>query len=316
MPVSGSTNYSDTTGNIINDAYNILTVYGASEAIDASDYDLALRILNRMMKAWQNMGLNLWLKKTAYIFLQKGQIEYTLKSTSTDHATLDYEETTLGAAAAIGATTLTVTSSSGMTIGDHIGIENDSNYLFWTTITNIPSTTSVIINNALTIASSIGLKVYSYTTDLDEPFNVYSAVREIDSEIDTPMNYLSYEEYFVLPNKTITGIPVSYNYDRQLGQGVIKVWPVPEDVDVIMKITMSVKVDDVDVLVNLPDYPQEWFEAITLNLAARLAAPFGKSSVPAYQTLKQDADAALDAVMIFDNEQGSLFLQPDFSGGR
>lgn len=314
MATSQSTNFTNTKNEIIADAYSILNVYGADEVVSAEDSALASRILNRMTKAWQATGVHLWKKETAIVFLQKDQIEYSLKSTSTDHATLSYVETTLSADEAIAQTTLSVTSSSGMTAADYIGIENEDGELQWSTINNVPDSTSVVIDDPLTTACESSAVVYAYTTKLDEPFNIYSAVRESSGAIDTPMNYLSYEAYFQLPNKTSSSTPVSYSYDRQLGDGIIRVWPAPDDVEYIMKINISAKVQDFDSAANTPDFPQEWYEALILNLAMKLAPAFGKTTAAQYQFLKQQADNALMEASSFDNEQGSLYFQPDHTG--
>ena len=163
-------------------------------------------------------------------------------------------------------------------------------------------------------AASENNNVYVYTTRLDEPFNVYSAVRESSDEIDVPMNYLSYEEYFQLPNKTSSSTPVSYNYDRQLGKAVINVWPVPSDVEYLMKITISRKLQDFVSNPNTPDLPQEWHEAIVVNLAVKLAHAFGRTGTQRYQDLRIEAVESLNKVLTFDSEQGSIFMQPDHRG--
>jgi len=312
MATSGSTTFTSTLEDIIKDALLVLNVSNPDESVAPQDGALATRVLNRMIKAWQAQGIHLWKKSTATVFLQKDQLEYEIYSTG-DHATESYIETTLGADKATGQTTITVTSSTGMTAADYIGIEQDDNTIHWSTIDTVSDSTTVIIDDALTDDASFGLKVYAYTTRVSEPFNIYSMVRESESAIDTPMNYLSYEEYFQLPNKTSSGVPVSYNYDRQLGKSLLKVWPVPDNVNDLVKITYEQKIEDFVSNPNTPDFPQEWHDALVLNLAAKLAHPFGRDNPGgSYVTLKQDAQEALILAMSFDNEQGSLYFQPDF----
>lgn len=310
MATSGSTNYSDTFNDIVKDALIELNANGADENVAAEDFVKAKRTLNRMMKIWQANQYNLWKKKTGTIFLQKDQSIYNLSSTG-DHATETYIETTLSADEAIGQTTLSVTSSSDMTVGDYIGVECDDNVLYWATITNIPDSTSVIISTPLTVAASEDNKVYAYTTRLDEPFNVLSANREDENQIEVPMTSSSYQDFFELPNKTSSGSPVQYNYDRQLGTARIKIWPVPQNVSYVMNITYIAKIEDFDSVANTPDFPQEWYEAIVLNLAVKLAASFGKNNLTGFADLRQRAAEALDLVLRFDNESGSLYMQPN-----
>lgn len=265
-----------------------------------------------MVKRWQTQGLHLWKKETATIFLQKSQLKYTLGS-SGDHASLSYEETTLSTDYVATDATFIFDDSVSATAADYIGIELDSGSLYWSTVQTVVSPTSVTIAGALPSAASEDKKVYIYTTRLAEPFNVYSAVRESSSEIDTPMNYLSYEEYFQLPNKTAESTPVSYNYDRQLNAAEIRVWPVPQNVEYLMKITMAQKIGFFESSTDVPDFPQEWHEALVLNLAVKIGPAFGKAGDANFAALKQDAMAAFEDALTFDSEQGSLYFQPDYT---
>jgi hypothetical protein len=311
MTISGSTNFESTDQQIVKDAMILLNAIGADQAVSGEDFVVANRVLNRMIKTWSADDVHLWKRATGTIFLQKSQALYTISQTSSDHYTDSYVKTTLTIAGAIGDTTLNVASSAGMTAGDYIGIENNNNILQWTTIVNVLGATSVIVAAPLTVIAASGLKVYAYTTKISLPFNVYSAVRRrtID-DIDVPMNYLSYQAYFQLPNKISSAtIPVSYNYDRQLTSTLIRVWPMPGDVNNVMNITYAKKIDDFDSVVNTPDFPQEWEEAIVYNLAFRLAPIFGKSGSADIQLIKAIADESLNKAMNFDIETGSLFFQ-------
>jgi len=314
MATSGSINFTSTLRDIIKDALLELNVCSPDETPHSNDEQFAARTLNRMIKAWQVKSINIWKTKTATIFFQNAQSEYEIYSTSSDHVTEDYVETTVGADEALGQTIITVTSSSGMTVNDYVGIEQDNGYLHWSTISNVTNPTTIVINDALTYASSADNKVYAYTTKLEEPFLIYSMAREAESQIDTPMNYLSYEEYFQLPNKVSVGTPVSYNYDRQLGKALIKLWPIPNDVDYVGKITFAKRIEDFDANNNTPDFPQEWHEALILNLSARMAHAFGKDKGASYMSLKQDAQEALSNMLSFDNEESSIYFQPDTYG--
>jgi hypothetical protein len=309
MTTSGSTDFTSTKYEIISDALMMLNVYGAEDIVSDADYQFSSRTLNRMIKTWQSQGYHLWTKKTGYIFLQKYTKSYELWTLGA-HATLNYGKTTLDADQIATDTTLTVVSTTGMVIGDYIGVEQNDNTLFWTTITNIPSGTSVQITVGLEKDADEGLKVYFYTTRLEEPFNVYSAVRESESATDVPMNLLSYQEYFDLPNKTSSGVPISYNYDRQLGKAVISVWPVPNNVSNIMKLTIAKKFEDFDANSNTPDFPQEWIEPLIYNLSVKLAPAFGKNIGETFANLKNEAAMTLENALAFDNEEAAYYVQP------
>lgn len=313
MATSGSTTFTSTESEIITDAYLTLNVHGSEESIPAADYSLAKRYLNRLVQNWQSQGLHLWTKETATIFLQKGQRTYELSSTG-DHATLDYEKTTLSTDYAIGTSTFVFDTAISANVDDFIGIELDDNSLYWSTVQTVVNPTSVTIAGSLPSAASENNIVYTYTTRLDEPFNVMSGLRSNQSETDLQMTYFSYQEYFTLNNKSALGNPISYNYDRQLGKGIISVWPVPENVEYLMKIVMTRKLENFVTNANTPDFPQEWHEALVNNLAVKLALPFGKTGGQKFQDLKAIAKESLDAALTFNSEEGSIFLQPDMTG--
>lgn len=316
MATSGNPVFESTRVEIIEDAFALLNLYGPSENIPGEDSAFANRLLNRMIKSWMAQGYHVWLKETVILFTKENQNTYSLSSSTSDHATNTYYETTLAADAALGASTITVTDPSDMTIGDYLGVILDDNDIFWTTISNIVSDVITFAGgDTLPSAASSGKAVYNYTTKLNEPFNVYSAVRR-EADRDIIMNYLAYEEYFQLPNKDdATNTPVSFNYDRQLGEAVIRLWPTPENSTVIVKLTISRKIENFDTNSNTPDFPVEWHEAIVTNLALKLASAFGRNKDQGYMNLKQDAREALEIAATFDNENGSIYFRPDYTHG-
>lgn len=88
---------------------------------------------------------------------------------------------------------------------------------------------------------------------------------------DIPMFRMSREEYFDLPNKTITGYPTQFYYDRQRSGGTLYVWPAPDATAGTLKFTYRRIIMDVDASNNDLDLPQEWYDAIIFGLAKRLA---------------------------------------------
>lgn len=318
MAVSNNPNFVSTTDDIIRDTFSILNVYGVDESISAADYQYARRSLNRMIETWTALGYHLWLKQTCFLFPQKNQISYSFSVSSSDHATLNYYRTALSSDAATGSTFIVVDDASNIAVDDYIGVILDTNYIFWTTVDSI-AVNQINFPAGVTLPSdaATGKKVFNYTTRLNNPFNVYSGVRH-DWSRDIPLNYLSYQEYFELPNKdTATSTPVSYNYDRQRDETIIKVWPKPDTADLLFKFTISRRVFIFDVNSDEPDFPIEWHEAIIYNLAVRLAPSFGKNKDVGFQALVGQATAILQDALAMDNESGSsIYFSPDYRNGK
>lgn len=314
MATSGSTNFTSTRNDLIYDALRRINAIGENETPSAYDLQLANRVLNRMVKDWEQDGIHLWKKSQATLFLQKDQNTYQIYS-SGDHAAETSYSTTLSADAATAATSLTVTTSDNMTVGDYIGIELDDSSLQWSTIATIPDSTTVTINDALTDDAASGNVVYNYTTRLDQPVKIYSANRRDSSNLDVPLMELSYQKFFELPTKENTGIPNTYNFDKQLNYSIIRIWQTPANVDYRFIFTFSRKIQDFDSASDTPDFPQETHQCLLLNLAENLAGFYGKDQGEKYQNLVAKAQAALNKMLSFDNERGSIFIQPDYSGG-
>lgn len=316
MTTSGTTTFISSRNTIINDALRLINILGENETASAYDLELSNRTLNRMIKSWENQAIHLWTKTTGVIFLQKNQSEYDLSSTSSDHATTTWYSTTLSANAAIGATSFTASSTVNMTISDYVGIEQADGTLHWTTIATIPDSITFTVNTGITVAASSGNIVWNYTTKLDQPVKVYSANYRSKSNIDVPMNEWSYQEYFEQPSKTSTGTPVNYNFDKQRDNAIIRVWPTPANVNFIMPITFSRKIQDSGTASNTQDFPQEWENAIIYNLAPLLAVAYGKNQGDRYVSLVQEAQFLLQEALDFDNELGSVYISPSYKGRR
>lgn len=227
MSTSGSSNYSLTRNDIIQEALELIGVVAAEESPVAADVATADRSLNMMVKGWVAKGINLW-----------RQTEGSLSAT---------------------AATASFTMGAG---GD-------------------------------------------YTTA--RPLRISSARISVGG-VETPLQEMSRQEYYDLPLKTSTGRPSGYYYDPQLSLGKIYLWPtVASGITATLKFTYQRTVEDFDAAGNEPDFPQEWFEAIAYNLAARLAPKFGTTTSPEVAAI---AIASLEDLMGWDREPASVFFQP------
>lgn len=319
MTIATTSDYTDTLSDIIKDALLDIRAIDPEESVEPHLAASAKRRLNRMIKAWQAYGNNLWKKETAIVFLDPSVQQYSISSTSTQHFTEEsYKFTTLSANAVLGASSISVNSASNMNVGDNLGIVLDDNTRYWTTIASIVSTTIDFTPDTLPAAATSGNKVNFYTTKLTRPFNILSANRIRVNGTDkneVPLTYLSYQDFHELPNKNTESIPTMYNYDRQLTSGIIQLWPLPSDLVYDLTVVLEKRLADFDAEPNSPDFPQEWYRAIELNLAVECAPMLGKNVGQSFQNLKVEASNALILANSFDNEQGSLRIEPS-SGER
>lgn len=127
-------------------------------------------------------------------------------------------------------------------------------------------------------------------TPMNRPTHVFNANRKSATGNEIPMIALTRTDWMVLPNKLNSSAPpVQYYYDRQTLNGVLYVWPVPppNTTDVLV-LDVDRKMDFMIDTQNTFDVPDEWIEAVTYNLALRIAPEYG---VPLNERAKLETEA-------------------------
>lgn len=294
MATSGSTDYSATATNAITEALELIGILEPGEAVDANDETSCLRTLNMMLKQWSGNfdfapGLKVFNRKRGYLFPQQGQSAYSL-GPSGDNATLTYATTTMRVAGVSTDVTLEVTSTTGMTAADKIGIELDSGSIQWTTISSVTdSDTLVIPATGLTSAAAAGNRVFSYTTKLIRPLYIESASLRDTSGNDSPLYPMTLAYYESIPTKTDDNDPSYYLYENSLTNGRFQLDYEPADVTKIIRLVFMAPAEDIDAVANDLAFPQEWFAPISIGLAKRIAPKFERPWGQDKQDLYTDA---------------------------
>lgn len=136
------------------------------------------------------------------------------------------------------------------------------------------------------------------------------SVRRRTAGNDTPLNMLSRQEYYDLPNKAGLGTPVSWYFDPQRSMRTLYVWPTAQTAaaaNTVLHFTYFRVIEDIDALENDPDLPQEWLEALIYTLAARLAGSYGSDQL---QRLTEQSAELTKALEGQDQESASTYFQP------
>lgn len=195
-------------------------------------------------------------------------------------------------------------------VGERVGIELDAGTIQWTNIGAALSTTLVLITT-LTSVAAIDNHIYSYTAKAQRPLEIIEARRIDENNNETPLYIASRNEYMSISNKTSEGTINQIYYDGQLTNGVLYVWPEPDNMKDRIKMTVKYPIQDFDAATNDADFPQEWFEALIYNLALRLSIKYGKTINPVLGDL---AIISKNIVSGFDREDTSIYIQPDYRG--
>lgn len=171
--------------------------------------------------------------------------------------------------------------------------------------TSIPLTSGVS-------AYEIGV---GFDIDIPKPLKVIQSYNHnVTSNVDVPMRIITKQEYNMLGNKTSSGNPIQVYYDPQRDYGILNVFPVPSTVEQSANtiiIHYQRPFEDFDVSTDEPDFPQEWYDAVTYGLATRLAPEYGIPTTDR-KTLWQEMSIIKQEALNFGLEEGSLYFQRDF----
>lgn len=268
---SGSVDFSVNRDEIIKDAMFEIGALGDSETPTDADIQLYSRYLNRLVKQWQGQsdfapGLKMWSRKRATLYLQDAEYQYSL-GPSGDHWAVTPVETTLSVTAGSGASTVTVTTVTGISTGMYIGVVQDDNSVHWTTVNGAPSGSVVTLTAVTTANATAGNSVYAYTTKGRRPLSILNMVYRNPEGADSPMWPMHLKEHEDLPKKTQVGVPYQYYYEPQLTNGEIYLNFTPRDTMGRIQAVYLSTIEDFDASTDTPDYPQEWYRALHYGLA-------------------------------------------------
>jgi len=325
VSVSGVTSFTQTKNQLVMDAFQLLNLYGIGRTPSTEDITVANSFLNKMLKAWGTKGLHLWCKTEGILYLTPNVSKYYFGNHTTPaYTTLASNSinTQTTSSSALGSTTINVISTSGMSVGNYVGVLQSDKSLFWSTIATIQSSTALTLASGTSQTVNSSAIVYTFTQLIsNKPYRVISArlAWGFDSGATSTvtellMNPLSHADYYALPEKTVGGIPNQYYYDPQLDYGVLNLWARPNDCAYRVHFTYERIIDDMVNTDDNFDLPQEWLEPITWQLAVRLGVAFGKG-----KRVREDilplAETMLRDLIEFDSELLSIQFQPDHDGG-
>lgn len=312
MPVSNSINFSLSRNQVIQEAMMLTGQYGQGRQLSDFDLQRANNALNMMIKGWARRGIFLWAQKDGVLFLDSGTEKYTLGSSSDYARCADWDDTVitqLNGGESSSATSLTVDTTTGMTVGDFIGIVQDGDTVKWTTIATIPDSTTVTISSGLSDDAADNSFVYTFTSRITKPLKLVNVRRSFNigqNSTETSLVPLSKMDYDLLQRKQLSGTPTHFYFDPEISAGKMWIWPVPNDPDFYIRFTYQKILDDMDTANDSFEFPQEWLETITYQLAVRLCNIYNRPERKAL--IKEEAEAFLFQMLLFDTEDSSIYF--------
>lgn len=306
MAVSSSYDFKLNAQQIVKEAMLDIGAIAVEETPTNDEIQSGLRKLNMMLKAWQARGYGIWLEQEVILILQNDTVSYSIGPTG-DHCSASMYKTELASAAAAADGTVTVDSDDNITDGDYIGVEQDDTTVDWTTVNGTPVADVVTLTATMGGAAAVDNHVYNYTSKCQRPLEIIEARLRDEDDNDTPLAIISRLEYEAINDKTSEGTPNSIYYQPTLTNGTVLVWHEPNDMKNRVVMTIKRPIMDFDATTDDADFPVEWLEAVTTNLARRIAPSFGVTISKDYRDMAREF---LEEAAGFDREQVSIFFQP------
>jgi hypothetical protein len=148
---------------------------------------------------------------------------------------------------------------------------------------------------------------------IGRPLNIINCRYKYSSGLERKMKKMGRSEYMSLPTKTTSeGACTAFYYSPQLSDGYLYVWPVPQDTTDSLAISYIKTIEDFDNSTDDPDFPSEWLDAITYNLAVRIAPAYGISLAKTNPDIMAMAASLLADMQAWDSEEGSVRIVPNY----
>lgn len=290
------------------------------EIVETAKEDLFLLIMGMI-----DRGLNLWLIDDQIISLETYKKLYVLPEGTLDvlnliYATpyrLDYQETYDANDTTVVFDSPTPVVSLGMMFSTlptaPVEFQASQDGVTWYTV-------KTIAVSELPAADRYGWYKFettpyasryrAHSTDLGvmEDFFLASTIREINI---TPFNR---DDYASQPNKDFASLTVTNYYFEKLIDPQITLWPVPATDQSYLHLYRYRQVQDVGSLTNEIEIPARWYDAITWELAARMAFEIPNVDPARRAEVVQMAEAMTKQTEAGETDSAPTYLYPNIRG--
>lgn len=309
MSTSGSYDFSVSRDDLILSAHQHIGAVGEGETCTTAQTTEAAILLNMIVKLRATMGMPCWALKRGYVLPVTG----TSSISTAGQIVQSYVQTTTSVAAISDASTITLTSITGVATTYNIGVTQDNGTILWTTVNGAPVGSVVTLTAPLTYAAASGNVVYVYQT----ANRVQGIIRVIEANINDlvtsktyPINIMARNDYYNLGDRTAASVPNQYWMDIQLASQEMFVYPRFYGGNAIIEFSYQIPFQDFDASGNTPDFPQAFYLPLMKELASLLGPKFGVP-IEERKALLSEAQMYFELALETVYPEGSLKLQPD-----
>lgn len=319
MATSGSWDFSQTASDVIQTAYEDLGDIVPGGTVPTALFTMALSRLRQFTKQWQGRsdhfpGLKVWTRQRLTLFPVNGQARYLVgPASSDDRATANPVVTLLTANKSASATSVSVTSTTGMTANDQIGFVTTIGTIGWTTISSVDSSTGLTLPANSVVAAGANAVVYTYTAKAQRFVDLEAVklrdwsipTQPIDIDVDVYTDVGQYEE---VPQKLAPGDPLSILVEPMRLNTVVTCNFASTNMYKALRMTVIYPAEDYDSSSGADDiaFPQEWYPALSWELAFRLAGSSGRWT----KTMQDNRVNALNLAISLNPDNTSAHYEP------
>lgn len=340
MSLSNSFSFSVVRDDIITEAMKNDGIIGPGETPTATEVsDCAIK-LNMMVKQWMGTqdfapGLKMWTRQRGSLFLSTTKNKYILGGTGSDawagsvalSKTATFFQSQTNAVTTSGGNILSFDPSQNVigkiTPFDTLVIVLSTGDTF-TCIAGTVTTTSVVMGTVAPANINTGAYVWNFTAYAQRPLQLdfrtgAIVLRDINNN-DTPLNFMTLQEYEALPNKampTFVSDPTAVYYESQIGSGFqtpvitgggsLYLDAFPQDVTKHLHVVYLRPVMDFVNPSDNPEYPQQWYSALCWGLSKLIAPMFDAEWT---RDMEDNYSSALAMAREQDSETSALYFMP------
>ena len=276
---------------------------------NVSGYQLktSRRTLNIMFQEWANRGLHYWEVENTSITLATDQTEYTIFRSSAEGAS-NGVTTTLSAGINSSVTTIPLTSVTNMPSSGKIKINDE--IIEYTSISgnNIICPSSGRGADDTTAAShTSGDAVTNFVNGADD---ILEASFRNDNNIDVPLSKIARSAYQALSNKTSTGQPSQYFVQRFIDKITINLYLTPGSTEngKFLNFFFVKRIQDVGSYTNATDVPYRFVPCMISGLTFYLSQKYNPQRAQEFKLYYEDE---LQRALAEYGSSSSTFITPN-----
>jgi len=262
------------------------------------------RTLNIMFQEWANRGLHYWEVENTSITLATDQTEYTIFRSSAEGAS-NGVTTTLSAGINSSVTTIPLTSVTNMPSSGKIKINDE--IISYTGISSLNLTGATREVDDTTAAShSSGDTVTNFVTGADD---ILEASFRNASDIDVPLTKIARSAYQALSNKTSTGQPSQYFVQRFIDKITITLYLTPGSTEngKFLNFFFVKRIQDAGAYTNAADVPYRFVPCMVSGLAYYLSQKYAPQRTQQFKLFYEDE---FQRALAEDGSSSSTFITP------